>query len=235
MAPLIGMGAAGASSPAEVESRLHDSRRAVSVVPQGFRHAATLLLTNGVRAIPADASFEVIHAALERLAHALVALAEDTRAPVEVSDWLVTEFANTIDRLPHAFDRSAAKSAGATILARVSSLPRPIDARDLFLIYVPEDRLPVAAPLAIELTKRRVSVAFAEYEVAAPPQFVTALAHGLANHRGGIVLWTSAFERAHLQISQPEHDRVRILRQYELFATIADLVEWVHALRVSKP
>ncbi len=32
-----------------------------------------------------------------------------------------------------------------------------IEPRDLFLIYVPEDRLPIAAPLAVELTKRRVS------------------------------------------------------------------------------
>ena len=43
--------------------------------------------------------------------------------------------------------------------------------RDLFLIYVPEDRLPLAAPLAIELTKRRVSVAFAGYEVATAAEF----------------------------------------------------------------
>lgn len=207
----------------------------MSLVPQGFRHAATLLLTNGVRAIPAEASSEVVHTSLERLAQELVALAEDMRAPAVAADWLVTEFNHTIDRLPQSFDRGTAKSTGASILGRVSSLPRPLHTRDLFLIYVPEDRLPVAAPLAVELSKRRVSVALAEYEVTTAPEFATALAHGLVNHRGGIVLWTSAFERAHLQISPPGHDRIRILRQYGLPATIADLADWVKALRVSNP
>ena len=37
---------------------------------------------------------------------------------------------------------------------------------DFFLIYVPEDRLSIAGPLAVELAKRRLSVAFSEYEVA---------------------------------------------------------------------
>ena len=138
---------------------------------QGFRHAATLLLTNGARGIPAGAAPETIRAALERLAHDLVALADDTRAPAEASDWLIAELNTTIDRLPQSFDRADAKSAGAAVLARVASRTPGIEPRDLFLIYVPEDRLPVAAPLAVELTKRRVSVAFADFEVATAQQF----------------------------------------------------------------
>ena len=75
------------------------------VPPQGFRHAATLLLTNSARAIPVDASAESIRGALERLAHDLVALADDTRAPAEASAWLIAELNTTIDRLPQSFDR----------------------------------------------------------------------------------------------------------------------------------
>ena len=205
----------------------------MSVVAQGFRHAATLLVTNRVRAIPADAPPALIHSALERLARDLVGLAEDTRAPASVSEWLVSQLHDTIDRLPQSFDRGAAKSAGAAILSRVGSLARSIDARDLFVIYVPEDRLPIAAPLAIELTKRRVSVAFAEYEVTDAPQFSAALAHGLAHHHGGIVLWTSAFERAHPGIPAPKHDCVVVLRQFDLCAEVSALADWAKALRVS--
>ena len=47
----------------------------------------------------------MIRAALERLAHELVALADDTRAPAEASDWLIAELNTTIDRLPQSFDR----------------------------------------------------------------------------------------------------------------------------------
>lgn len=205
----------------------------MSFVPaQGFRHAATLLLTNSARAIPADASSETAGRALERLAHELVALAGDTRAPAEASEWLIEEFNTTIDRLPQVFDREATKSAGAAILARIASRAPQIEPRDLFLVYVPEDRLPIAAPLAVELTKRRVSVAFADYEVATAPQLDAAIAHGLENHRGGVLLWTSAFERAYWQPYVPEHDRFRILRQPESPSTVADLTEWAHHLRV---
>ncbi len=73
----------------------------------------------------------------------------------------------------------------------------------------------MAAALAVELTKRRVSVAFAEYEVASAAQVSTAIAHGLACHRGGVVLWTKAFERLH-QTPLPERDRLRVLRSFEV-------------------
>src|SRR5688572_9915921 len=142
----------------------------MSVPSQGFRHAATLLLTNRVRAIPADAPLEAIGVALERLAHELVALTDDMRAHRSASAWLIHEFNCTIDRLPHRFDRDRIKSRASAILASAPSRTPDIETRDLFLVYVPEDRLAVAAPLAIELTKRRVSVAFADYEVATARQ-----------------------------------------------------------------
>ncbi len=166
---------------------------------QGFRHAATLLLTNSARGIPAGASPETIRAALERLAHDLVALADDTRAPAEASDWLIAELHTTIDRLPQSFDRADAKSAGAAVLARVASRTPGIEPRDLFLIYVPEDRLPVAAPLAVELTKRRVSVAFADFEVATAQQFTKPSLTASPTIGVGVVLCTRAFERMQSQ------------------------------------
>ena len=199
----------------------------------GFRHAATLLLTNSARAIPADASPETTSTAVNRLAHELVALADDTHAPAEASAWLIAEINTVIDRLPQSFDRHAAKADAAAVLARVASRAPHSEPRDLFLIYVPEDRLPVAAPLAVELTKRRVSVAFAEYEVATAEQLVAAIAHGLAHHRGGVVLRTKAFDRGQCP-PIPENDRVRILRDSPAIPTVIDLVGWVNRLRLSK-
>ena len=203
----------------------------VLIPSQGFRHAATLLLAKHVRSIPADASQEDIHHACARLADELVALADDTRAPAEACDWLTAEFNTTLDRIPYAFDRERARRAGAAILARVSSRTADIESRDLFLIYVPEDRLPIAAPLAVELTKRRVSVAFADYEVATAAQFADAVARGLDRHRGGVVLHTHAFERARCQIESPENSRVQIVRHPENPSTVADLAGWAHDLR----
>jgi hypothetical protein len=204
----------------------------VSDIGRGFQHAARLLLTNGVRRIPADASSRVTRAAIERLAHELVGLAADMRAPAGASQWLVAEFHHTIDRLPQSFEREAAKSDAAADLAR-DAPPRPAKPRELVQIHVPEDRLPVAAPLAIELTKRRVSVALADYEVATDSQFATALAHGLGHHRGGIVLQTSAFERAYPQMAIPANDRVVILREVEPSETASTLADWARGLRTS--
>jgi hypothetical protein len=204
----------------------------MSLPPQGFRHAATLLLTNGVRAIPADAAPDAIGVALERLAHELVALTDDMRAHRSAREWLINEFNITIDRLPHAFDRDRSKSTASAILASGPSRTPDIDMRDLFLVYVPEDRLSVAAPLAIELIKRRVSVAFADYEVATAQQLAEAIAHGLDRHRGGAVLWTKGFERTHGQPYMPLIDRVRILSHAESNSTITDLTRWANELRI---
>jgi hypothetical protein len=162
-----------------------------------------------------------------------VALADDTRAPAETSAWLIAEINTTIDRLPQSFDRDAAKVDAAAVLARVASRAPHIEPRDLFLIYVPEDRLPIAAPLAVELTKRRVSVALAEYEVATAEQFTAAVAHGLTHHRGGVVLCTKAFDRA-LWPPLPASERIQILRNPAGASTAIDLAGWASRLRLSQ-
>src|SRR5687768_3051591 len=99
--------------------------------PQGFRHAATLLLINSVRAIPADAAPEAIAVALERLAHELVALTDDMRAHWSVREWLINEFNITIDRLPHVFDRDRTKSTASAILTSAPARTPDIETRDL--------------------------------------------------------------------------------------------------------
>ena len=145
----------------------------------GFRHAAALLLTSSVRAIPLDATPETVSDALSRLAADLVGLADDMRMSPEAKDWLIGEYERTIARLPHSFDAGAARRNAADVLARAGTRESRREPRDLFLIYVPEDRLPVAAPLAIELTKRRVSVALSEFEVTTPEELAAAVEHGL--------------------------------------------------------
>ena len=92
----------------------------MSIPPQGFRHAATLLLTNRARTIPSDASADTLRTALEHLASELVALAKDMRAQADVAGWLIVEFDTMVDRLPQSFDRAATKAAAAAILARVA-------------------------------------------------------------------------------------------------------------------
>lgn len=207
----------------------------MALVPsQGFRHAATLLLTNRARAIAPRAPSDVVTTSLEQLAHDLTALADDMRAPAEAAAWLIDEFHRTVDRLPHTFDRERAKRTAATILGRLELRGRQSEPHDLFLIYVPEDRLPIAAPLAIELAKRRVSVAFAEYEVASSADLAAAIARGLAAHRGGVILWTPAFERAAWANCPTPTDRLRLVRQAELRTAIEDLTAWSVTLRLSK-
>lgn len=198
---------------------------------QGFRHAVTLLLTNGVRAIPQDAKPDSITHALARLAEELVALADDTRAPSDARAWLVDEYGRRIERFSNAIDMFEAKDNAARILGRVGSRPREIERRDLFLIYAPDDRLPVAAPLAIELTKRRISVAFSEYEVATEEQLASALEYGTTHHAAGVLLWTKAFERVTAERPR-DTDRFRVLSNPEAPATIAALAHWAASLRV---
>jgi hypothetical protein len=199
---------------------------------QGFRHAATLLIRNSARAIPVDASPEATGTALDRLAHELVALAGDTRVSAEAAEWLIAEFNSTVDRLSQSFDRDSAKSSGEVILARAGSHTPAVEPHDLFVIYVPDDRLPVAAPLAVELAKRRVTVALAEYEVASEDQLAAALQHGLAHHRGGVVLVTDAFLRAKWD-APSETARLRLVRTTGL-AAVEGLATWGKSLRVSK-
>jgi len=197
------------------------------IPPQGFRHAATLLLTNRTRAIPIDASADASRAALEHLVSELVALTKDMRVRQEdVAGWLIVEFNTLVDRLPPSFDRTATKAAAAVTFASVADPEIDERARDLFLIYVPEDRLPIAAPLAIELTKRRMSVAFAEYEVATASEFGQAIERGLNLHRRGAVLWTTAFDRRGWALPAAT-GRFRILRDGDLHTAVTSLASWI--------
>jgi hypothetical protein len=201
------------------------------IPPQGVRHAATLLLTNRLRGIPHDASPQSIAEALGRLAHELVALAEDTRVSPEARDWLIDQYGRAIDRLPYAFDVEGAKSQAGRVIAAVGVTRSQAERRDLFLIYVPEDRLPLAAPLAIELTKRRVSVAFSEYEVATQEELAAAVAHGLSHHGAGVILQTRAFEQAGFQPQLPGTDRLRVQNRPEELSTVEDLSSWAISLK----
>ena len=144
----------------------------------------------------------------------------------DVAGWLIAEFDTMVDRLPHSFDRAATKAAAAAILARVAHPAADAPARDLFLIYVPEDRLPIAAPLAIELTKRRMSVAFAGYEVATASDFAEAVERGLVLHHRGAVLWTAAFDRRGWALPAATV-RLRILRDPDLHAAVTSLAAWI--------
>jgi hypothetical protein len=202
------------------------------VPSQGFRHAATLLLTNRARAIPSDASSETVREMIALLAHELVALADDTRAPGEAAAWLTAELNATIDRLPQSFDRPAAKAEAAAVLARVALREPPVEPRDVFLVYVPEDRLSIAAPLAVELTKRRVSVAFANYEVATVEELRAAVTHGLGHHGGGVILQTTAFDRGHWP-PLPPNRRLQFVKD-PAGSSVSDLAAWANRLRLSK-
>ena len=184
------------------------------VPPRGFRHAAILLLTGAARAIPPGASPEAVAGALARLARDFAELADDMRAAPESAAWMMAEYARAVRQLPHDVDRAKAISIAAPILARVSDRATSIEPRDLFVVYLAEDRLPVAAPLAVELMKRRVSVAFSDYEVATEDQLSAALQHGLRHHRSGVVLYTGAFARAGWQLRLPDIERVRVIRQF---------------------
>jgi hypothetical protein len=197
------------------------------IPPQGFRHAAVLLIDKASRAIPGDASPEAVSDALVHLAHELVALATDMRAAPEWADWLRAEYAHAVERLPHPINRTTAVRSGTAIISTGNTRPREIDSRDLFLVYRPEDRLAIAAPLAVELAKRRVSVAFSEYEVASEEQLAAALGDGLARHRRGVVLWTAAFERTRWELPVTEGERLRILREPDLQVAIGTLADWV--------
>ncbi len=167
-------------------------------MPHGLRHAATLLLTNRLRSLPADDTSDSITEALKQLSDELVALARDMRAPADEAAWLTEAFDAAIARIPLRFDVEGVRAHSRVSLARIRETGLSSEPRDLFLIYVPADRLPVAAPLAIELTKRRVSVAFSEYEVASNDDLARALRRGLDQHRVGALLRTPAFDRAGL-------------------------------------
>ena len=191
----------------------------------GLRHAAALLLTNRIRTVPPDASPRAVFDALELLAHDLVALARDMRAGGESATWLFDEYQRTVDRLPLGFDRDGLFASAAAIIGQVAQFRDAAARRDLFLIHVPEDRVSVAAPLAIELTKRRLTVALVEYEVTTAEELERAIERGLTDHGAGIVLRTVEYERRQLPDLAPQ-PRVRILQSAKAPASIDELADW---------
>ena len=203
----------------------------MQIPKQGLRHAATLLIRQRCQAIAAGTPAEDVADALAQLARDLVALAGDMHAPPESADWLFAEYAGTIDLLPHAIDRDAIKQRGREILDGISGNPH-MEPRDLFLVFMSEDRLSIAAPLAIDLVKRGVSVAFSQYEVTTAEEFDAAVRSGLTHHRAGAVLWTSAFDRAKWDVHLPDTERLRVIRECHNPALGVELAAWGRHMNV---
>jgi hypothetical protein len=207
---------------------------------QGFRHAATLLLTNSVRSLPHDGSPALIAEVLGQLARDLVALAEDTRTPAHALEWTAEEYRKTLSRASQTFSHRGdadfahlfeiAQTRGEEILeAMGKNAARESEPRDLFLMYVPEDRLPVAAPIAIELTKRRFSVAFSEYEVETAEQMRDGIQHGLRLHRAGMLLATPQVGRKGWALPM-ETDRFRVIRPEAAVAMVDEVSVWLRSV-----
>jgi hypothetical protein len=207
---------------------------------QGFRHAATLLLSNSLRMLPHDGSPALVAEVLTRIARDLVALADDTRASVEVRDWTINEYTGALDRVRQTFSHrvdadfarllEATRGRAVEILADIGKhSPADSEPRDLFVMYVPEDRLPVAAPLAIELTKRRFTVAFSEYEIATMEQMAERLDSGVSRHRAGILLVTPEFLRKGWRIP-PETDRFQVVKPVSAVTAANELAVWLRSL-----
>jgi hypothetical protein len=176
--------------------------------PQGFRHAVDLLITNSIRSGHVDA---------EQLARDLVALGNDMHAAPEFAAWVASEY-----------ERMLLQPAPA-VLASLGHR-RAEEPRDFFITYVPEDRLPLAAPLAVELAKRRVRVAFSGYEVESDAQLAAAVARGLEIHRAGGLLVTPAFVRRGLR-APTAHARMKILDHTASPTTQADGIRlWISKL-----
>lgn len=181
---------------------------------QGFRHAVDLLLKNGIRASKTP----------RQLAEDVAALADDTKAPEQAAEWVAVEFERLLGR----------EFPVREILARIGRSRAEIEPRDFFLIYVPEDRLSIAGPLAVELAKRRVSVAFSEYEVASRNDLDAAVEHGLTHNRAGALLVTPEFERKPWR-DEPNHSRLLLLRNIARPVVVAqELVIWLSSQRFSQ-
>jgi hypothetical protein len=207
---------------------------------QGYRHAATLLLSNSLRMLPHDGSPALVAEVLAQIARDLVALADDTRASADVRDWTINEYTGALDRVRQTFSHrvdadfsrllEATQGRAVEILAGIGKhSPADIEPRDLFVMYVPEDRLPVAAPLAIELTKRGFAVAFSEYEFASAEHMTERLESGVRRHRAGILLVTAEFLRKGWQIP-PETDRFRVVKPVGAVASANELAGWLRSV-----
>jgi hypothetical protein len=207
---------------------------------QGFRHAAVLLINSSLRMLAHDSSPSRVAEVLTQMARDLVALADDTRSGADVRDWMINEYTGALDRLRQTFsDRldgdstqllEAARSAGVEILGGIDKhLPADIQPRDLFVMYVPEDRLPVAAPVAIELAKRRFTVAFSDYEIATTQQMTERLDYGMRHHRAGILLVTPEFARKNWLIPAAT-ERFRVVKPVSAVAVANELAMWLNTV-----
>jgi hypothetical protein len=186
----------------------------VYIPSQGFRHAVDLLLKNGIRASKTP----------RQLAEDVAGLADDMKAPQQAAEWVAAEFERL---LGHEFPIRE-------ILARIGRNRAMGHPRDLFLIYVPEDRLSIAGPLAVELAKRRVSVAFSEYEVASREELDDAVERGLAHNQAGVLLVTPEFERKPWR-HEPGNPRLLLLRNTARPAVVAEqLVTWFSSKQFSR-
>jgi hypothetical protein len=191
----------------------------------GLRHAARLLLTSRARALSSDTARRDIAPALEQLAHDLVALARDMRAGGDAGPWLLEEYRRTIEQLPFGLDGDEHMARAEAIIGGVASLRFAVDRRDLFIIHVPEDRVALAAPLAIELIKRRLTVALVEYEVAVADELPAAVQRGLTEHRAGIILRTRDYQRRRFPAIEP-HPRIRLIEAEREPPVAEDVIAW---------
>jgi hypothetical protein len=189
-------------------------------------------VSQSIRRIPADGSPATIVAVFVRLGHDLVALARDMRCGAEVIDWLTSEIDRAVARLPPGIDTTGIKAAALDALQQIPPQQPPIEPRDLFLVYVPEDRLPIAAPLAVELSKRRVTVAVAGFEVANGDDLDKAVDTGLRHHRRGVLLRTVGFDRRGWTLNLPETDRFRVLRDSTIQTLVAEVLRWLGPARI---
>ncbi len=209
----------------------------------GYRHAVTLLLAHGLRGLPPDGSPALLGEVITRLARDLVALADDMRALPEEAGWTAQEFRSAVDRAAHLFSHRAdgdlahsidnARTRGVEILSAVGAHRAPDTGRDLFLMYVPEDRIPIAAPLAVELTKRRFTVAFSDYEVDTLDQFHERSGRGLERHTAGLFLETRNIGRRGWKMP-PSTDRFRIVRPGSPESSVDRICVWINDLKRSK-
>ncbi|MBW8884855.1 MAG: hypothetical protein JF612_08795 [Planctomycetia bacterium] len=163
--------------------------------PQGFRHAVDLLLTNAVRKLPSNLPPERTITELIAIAEHLVALAADMHAEAAYADWVIAEYERVLTPRVDPASLAAAKDRSRTILRTIGTSKPQGDRRDLFILYAPEDRLPIAAPLAVELSKRRVRVAFSEFEAADETDISQLIDSGTRAHDAGVLLVTSNFVR----------------------------------------
>ena len=208
----------------------------------GYRHQATLLLTNGIRLLPSDASPPLVTEALLQLARDLAALAEDTRAPTSELEWSLSAYTAMVDRAAATFSHRSDgdfprvfESAKARGIENLRSFwpdrAADLTPRDLFMMYLPEDRLPVAAPLAIELIKRRFTVAFSDYEINSPGEVAACIEKGLKIHRAGALLLTPAFDRRRWP-ALSRKERFRLVRLDSLQSMAEELARWLTSLKV---